>query len=125
MILIYGQRAEFETSPELSKLRASLMPSHDEKLMSFDRLRVDPSLEAIITLRALGNGRFKAVWVPETFGTSAAIAKSLGHIEGLAEALDRNSHISHARRIFLKGRMEYWREWAASPGRKKFSFDLE
>ena len=125
MILIYGQRSEFEASPKLSSLRGSLMSSHDEELMSFDRLRMDPSLETVITLRALGDGRFEAVWVPETFGTSAAIAKSLRNIEGLAKALDQNGQISDARRVFLKGRMEYWREWAAPPGRKKFSLDLE
>jgi len=125
MILIYGRRAEFEGSPNLSKLRASLMPSPDEELMSFDRLTVDPKLEAMITVRARGNSRFETVWVPETFGTSSFIAESLEYIDGLSESLDRNDQIPEARRAFLKARLEYWRGWAASPGRKTLQLTLE
>jgi len=125
MILIYGRRAEFDSSPELSNLRASLMPSSGEELMSFDRLTVDPKLEAMITVRARGNGRFKAAWVPETFGTSSSIAECLGRIDGLGEAFDRNDRISEARRAFLKARIEYWRAWAASLGRKTLQLTLE
>lgn len=126
MILIYGQRAEFERSPRLSMLRSSLMSGHDEEeMMSFDRLEANQKLEAVITVRPLGGGRFEAVWVPETFGTSVAIADALPHIDGLAEAIDRNDHISGARRAFLKRRIEHWRAWGASPRRETFHPSLE
>lgn len=119
MILIYGRRSEFEGSPQLSKLRASLMSSHDEHLMSFDRLTMDPNLEAMITVRACGNGRFEAVWIPETFGPSAVIAETLARIDGLTKRIDQNDRISKARSAFLKERIEYWQKWAAAPGLKK------
>jgi hypothetical protein len=125
MILIYGRRAEFDGSPELSRLRDSLMPSTDEDLMSFDRLTVDPKLEAIISVRARGDGRFEVVWVPETFGTSSSIAKSLVRFDRLAEAIDRNDRISGARRAFLKTRIEHWQAWGAARGRKTFQLSLE
>lgn len=125
MILIYGRRAEFDGSPQLSKVRSSLMSASDEELVSFDRLTVDPKLEAMITVRARGDGRFEAVWVPETFGTSSSIAGSLARIDGLTEAIDRNDRISEARRTFLKARIDHWRQWAAAPGRKTLSLNLE
>lgn len=123
--MIYGRREEFAASPKLSKLRSSLMASADEELMSFDRLKMDPSLQAVITVRAAGGGRFHAVWVPETFGTSAAIADSLLCIDGLTDAIDQNQQISEARSAFLKKRIKYWREWAALPGPKRFSLSRE
>lgn len=125
MILIYGRRAEFEKSQHLSMLRASLMSGHDEEMMSFDRLEANPKLEAVITIRPLGGGRFEAVWVPETFGTSAEIADALPHIDGLAEAIDHNDRISGTRRAFLKTRIEHWQAWRAKPGGKSFKLSLE
>ncbi|MEE8261137.1 MAG: Shedu anti-phage system protein SduA domain-containing protein [Gammaproteobacteria bacterium] len=125
MILIYGRREEFATSPRISKLRSSLMPSADEELMSFDRLKMDPNLEAVITVRVSGDARFHAVWVPQTFGTSAAIAESLLSIDGLTDAMDQNEQISEARRAFLKDRIKYWREWSVRPGIKRFSLSLD
>jgi len=125
LILIYGQRSEFETSPELSTLRAALMTGPDEQLMSFDRLTADPNLEATVMVKALGDGRFEAVWVPETFGTSSAIAASLHRIDGLTEAIARNDRISAARREFLNGRIAHWLEQAKSSGRRLLSLDLE
>lgn len=125
MILIYGRREEFITSPKLAKLRSSLMPSADEELMSFDRLKMDPSLQAVITVRPAGGGRFHAVWVPETFGTSAAIAESLLCIDGLTDAIDQNQQISGARGAFLQKRIIHWRKWVTESGLKRFSLSLE
>lgn len=124
-ILVYGRRLEFEGSPELSRLRGSLISADDEELMSFDRLAPDPKLDGVITVRARGEGRFEAIWIPETFGTSAFIADALCRIDGISEALDRNDRISEARRAFLNGRVDYWRTWARSPGPKKHHLDLE
>ena len=123
-ILIYGRRAEFDGSPELSRLRGSLM-ADDEDLISFDRLAPDPKLDGVITVRARGDGRFEAIWVPETFGTSASIADNLWRIDGISEALDRNDRIPVARRAFLKDRVEYWRAWAQSSGPKRYQLGLE
>lgn len=124
-ILVYGRRPEFDGSPELSRLRGSLMSADDGELMSFDRLAPDPKLDGVITVRARGEGRFEAIWVPETFGTSASIAAGLLRIDGISEALDRNDRIPEARRAFLKERVEYWRAWARAPGLKKYQLDLE
>ena len=108
-ILVYGRRAEFETIPGLAKLRSGLV-GHDEELMSFDRLAPDPSLELIVTVRAIGEGRFHAVSVPETFGIRPVEADDLKRIDGLSEAIDQNRAMPVARKTFLKERIEYWRK---------------
>lgn len=118
MILIYGRRDEFSNNPQASTQRASLLPGHDEELMSFDRLAVDPKLEPAITVRALGYGRYKVKCLPPVFGTGPWIANRLLYIDGFEEALDNTPGISKERKAFLKERIGYWKEWASSPGLK-------
>jgi hypothetical protein len=114
-ILVYGRRAEFETDPERSKHRAALMPSPDETLVSFDRLRADANVWNAITVRATGNGRFSALSVMPTFSTGPIHAKRLLHIEGLEEVVLAEDRMSEPRRAFLARRLAYWRTWAAEP----------
>ncbi len=116
MILIYGTRTEFESNPALSKHRASLLPGHDEELMSFDRLSIDQSLADAITIRAVGHGRFRVVGLPPIFSTDPILAGRLLHIHGFSDAIDASQHISKERGEFLKKRVAYWRAWASSAG---------
>ena len=75
MILIYGRRSEFENKPKLSSQRGSLLPGQDEELMSFDRLSVNTSMEEAITVKAIGSGKYQAVWIPPTFTTGPNLAE--------------------------------------------------
>ena len=58
MILVYGRRTEFEDRYDLSRQMASLLPGHDEELMSFDRLKADASIRDAITVRATAPADF-------------------------------------------------------------------
>ena len=120
MILIYGRRSEFEGKPKLTARRGSLCSASDEELMSFDRLAPDITMRDAITVRAVGQGRFKAVWIPPVFTTGPALADRLLHIDGVREAIDRNPEIEEARKIFIKRRIGFWTEWASSPGLKAY-----
>ena len=121
MILIYGRRSEFERNPLLSRERGSLLPGHDEELMSFDRLRADKSMEDAITIKATGFGRYEAVSIPPVFEIGPEVSERLLHIDGIAEAIDRNPEISQNRKEFLKRRLPYWKAWARSPSGNLYS----
>jgi hypothetical protein len=112
-ILIYGRRSEFESKPQLKKHRGKLLTGEME-LMSFDRLTPDPDLSNAITVKPIGNGRFRVLYVPETFGVCPQVANYLNSYVGLEKAIERNSRISCERRNFLKERISYWIEWAKS-----------
>ena len=116
MSLVYGRRSEFEADPRAETKRASLLPGTDEELMSFDRLEPDPALAGAITVRALGDGRYEAVWVPAVFELGPRLAGRLLHVDGIEDAIERNPEISDARKAFLRGRIPYWQEWARDPG---------
>jgi hypothetical protein len=115
MILIFGRRAEFDQNPDWGALRASIMPS-DAELVSFDRLTPDANLQLAITIRALGDGKFKAVWIPATYGIAPDATKYLQNIDGLEQAIDANSTISSERKFFLKKRIDYWLSVGAPKG---------
>ena len=119
LILIYGRRSELEEQPELARQRGTLLSSNKEELMSFDRLLdpryVDTSMKEAITVKAIGHGRYRAKWVPPVFGLAPALAKRLLVIDGLEKAIDKNPDISKDRKMFLKKRIPYWKEWASSP----------
>jgi hypothetical protein len=111
MILIYGRRNEFDENPELSQQRASLLPSYDEELISFDRLSVDKELEHSITIRAVGFGKYKVINIPPIFSLSPCLAERLCQIDGFEKAIDETEEIFEERKEFLKKRILYWREW--------------
>ena len=118
MILIYGRRSEFEDDPKLTRLRGSLLPGQDEELMSFDRLEPDTFMRDAITAKAVGRGKYQALWVPPVFATGPGpvLANRLLHIEGIPEAIDRNPEIDEDRKDFLKQRIGYWKDQASSLG---------
>ena len=118
MILIYGRRSEFEENAKLTKQRGTLLPGHDEELMSFDRLAADQSMSEAITVKAVGHGRYQALRIPPVFTMGPRLADRLLHIEGVPDAIDRSPEIDLDRRTFLKGRVEYWQTWASTPGFK-------
>ena len=117
MILIYGRRSEFEGDPLLTSRRSSLLPGHDEELMSYDRLKVDTSMGLAITVKAIGHGRYQAFWVPSIFEMGPMLADRLLHVEGILEAVDRNPEIEEDRKNFIRDRIGYWKEWASSGSR--------
>jgi hypothetical protein len=110
-ILVFGRRAEFESSAQLSKQRGKLL-SLPEELLSFDRLDADPKLRNAVTVKAIGGGRFEVVAVPETFSLSPSNAADLLVFDGLVDAIRLNSRISKERANFLEKRIEYWKHWA-------------
>ena len=120
MILIYGRRSEFERNPKLVSRRGSLLLGQDEELMSFDRLRADTSMSDAITVKAIGKGKFQALWLPAVFTIGPMLADRLLKIEGLPDAIDRNPEIDEDRKSFLKRRTGYWKEWASTPGIKGY-----
>jgi hypothetical protein len=70
-ILVFGRRAEFADSPELSRLRGSLKSADDEELISFDRLAPDLKLDAVMTVTGraatagLKQSGFRRHWAPQ------------------------------------------------------------
>ena len=120
MILIYGRRSELDNSPELARQRGSLLSGDDEELVSFDRLldhrHIDTTMKDAITIRATGNGRYRAKYVPPVLGLVPNLTQRLFVIDGLEEAIEANPRISKDRKAFLKQRIPYWKEWAKSSG---------
>lgn len=114
MILVYGRRAEFEDRLDLTSQMAELLPGDDEELMSFDRLKVDPSLRDAITVRSKAPSAYEALWIPEIFETRVELACRLLYVGGISEAVDKNPKIERGRREFLKRRIPYWKSWAES-----------
>ena len=117
MLLIYGRRDEFKDRPPLVGLRDGLLPGADQELMSFDRLGVHPHFRDVITVKATGSGRYRAVHVPDTFATGPDLADRLPYIDDIAEAIDSNEDIQEERREFLKERIIYWRKWTSGSSR--------
>lgn len=113
-ILVYGRRNEFIDDPERKKHRASLIPASDIGLMSFDRLKPDKELEEAITVRAIGNGKYRLVSVPPNFTLTPSMADRLLHISDFDKVINSNSKISTKRKPFLLERITYWRGWASS-----------
>lgn len=112
LVLIYGRRSEFEQKPSLSKQRSSLLSGSDEELMSFDRLNLHPFARDAITVRALGDGRYRALRVPATFTLGPLHADRLLYIDGLGKAIDHSEGWPEGRRLFVKRRIPYWTQWA-------------
>ena len=67
-----------------------------------------------MTVKATGYGGYQAVSVPPIFATGPSLAERLLHIDGMAEAIDRNEEIEKERREFLKERISYWKKWASA-----------
>lgn len=118
MILIYGRRSEFENDTRLTRQRGTLLAGPDEELVSFDALQADGDMTQAFTVKALSHGQYQAVSVPPVFSTGPDLADRLLSINGIAETLDGNPDIAEERKIFLKQRIPYWREWASAPGGK-------
>jgi hypothetical protein len=116
-ILIYGRRSEFKHKPQLSKERGNLLTGDGEELMSFDRLEPELYATAAVTVTPIGNGKFKVIWVPETFQIGPNTAEHLTAYVGLEEAIEQNPNISRERCEFLKERIGYWTDWANSNNR--------
>lgn len=122
-LLVYGRRKEWEDDSKLATKRALLFSDPEESLASFDRLeedlpRVIRSEYDAITVKALGNGRFRALHIAPTFGFSPFNAFRLPYIDGLEDMIDANPDLSEERKEFLKRRAKYWKAWTESPGTK-------
>lgn len=120
MILVYGRRSELDQQPDLARQRGSLL-SGDAELMSFDRLLdpryIDVRMKHAVTVRATGDGRYRAKYVPPVFNLGPALAERLLVIDGLEEAIEQNPDISDERKSFLQQRIPYWKSWASAPNR--------
>jgi hypothetical protein len=112
MLLVYGRRNEFRQDPSLTRQRSSLLSGEDEELMSFDRLVADRFLADAITVRAKGNGRYRALSLPPTFKLGPSHPERLLRVDGLEGAIHSSEGWSAARRAFVTSRIPYWRDWA-------------
>ena len=116
-VLVYGRRAEFDDDPGLSRQRGVLMGRDDMELVSYDRLRPSRSLRDAITVRAIGDGRYRVHRVMPTLTLGPNRADRLPHLEGLEDAIRAESRIPQERRAFLASRVDYWTGWARDGGR--------
>ena len=112
-ILVYGRRSEFAQNPELNKLRVQLH-THDETIMTFDRLEPDPKADQMMCVSKRADG-LKAVSVPATLCLDPGRAKSRARVYGKEEAVRANPLISEERKAFLAERIRYWDQWAQEP----------
>ena len=116
MILVYGRRSELDEQPDLARQRGSLL-SGDAEVMSFDRLLdpqyIDTRMKDAVTVRATGDGRYRAEYVPPVFSLGPVLAERLLVIDGWEEAIEKNSDISNERKMLLQRRIPYWKEWAS------------
>ena len=114
--LVYGRRSELDEQPDLARQRGSLL-SGDAELMSFDRLLdpqyIDTRMKDAVTVRATGDGRYHAEYVPPVFSLGPVLAERLLVIDGWEEAIEKNPDISNERKMFLQRRIPYWKEWAS------------
>lgn len=125
-ILVFGRRSELENDPALRRERAFLLDGNIESLVSYDRLVPDRMMENVITVRALGDGRFHALAVPPTFTLGPLDAKRLLIVDGMEEAISSAELMSDERKAFLLKRLPYWRTWAREGGGGFFgSMDVE
>ena len=113
MILIYGRRRELEEGSSLRVKRANLSIENDVALMSFDRLVPNRHLGNVVTVRAKGLGRYRALAVPPTMTLGTFSAERLLYIDQLEQAIDNSEGWSAERRSFVKSRLPYWRNWAS------------
>ena len=111
-ILVYGRRSEFENDDRRTKQLASLC-AEGEEIMTYDRLRVARDMMQAITVRASGEGRYRAKWIPSVFETGPDFADRLLSIDEIPEAMRKNPELDGDRRSFLSRRVEYWKDWAA------------
>ena len=125
MILVYGRRSELDEQPDLARQRGSLL-SGDAELMSFDRLLdpqyIDTRMKDAVTVRATGDGRYRAEYVPPVFSLGPVLAERLLVIDGWEEAIEKNSDISNERKMFLQRRIPLYLDFGdgAERGRPAF-----
>ena len=116
MILIYGRRSEFDEHPELVGERGTLL-SGDEELMSFDRLldprHIDTSMKHAVTVKRMGDGRYRAKYVPPIFDLGPTLAERLLVIDGFEDAIEKNPDISNERKRLLQKAIPYWKNQAS------------
>ncbi|AVH45538.1 Shedu anti-phage system protein SduA domain-containing protein [Agrobacterium tumefaciens] len=109
-VLIYGRRSEFETKPELGRLRAGLA-REDEFYMSFDRLRPNKDHDQYMTVRFEQN-RFQAVSMPATLEMGPVFADYRLPIQNKEMVVDETEFMSEERKQFIKRRLSYWDNWS-------------
>lgn len=112
-VLVYGRRSEFDGSPELAKARLQQQPS-GEHHMTFDRLKPEPWLSEIVSVRDRPEG-LQALHIPPTLTLGPMHAVERLRIGGLEQAISSNRYLSPGRRRFLLERLPYWNEWARGP----------
>jgi Domain of unknown function (DUF4263) len=111
-ILVYGRRAEFQDDAEMTHERAYLLDDTAESLVSYDRIGPDRMLDNAITVKPIGNNKFRAIAVPPTFTLGPLDADRLPMIDNLDGVLAATDSISPERRAFLRKRLPYWQAWA-------------
>lgn len=121
-VLVYGRKYEWERHPELAGKRSVLFRGAGDSQASFDRLaeRLARNVHLLydaITVKPIGHGRFRALYVAPTFGFSPSKADRLLWIDGLSDAINDQPEIPDDRKRFLKQRLSYWTDWATRGAR--------
>ena len=112
-VLVFGRRSEFEQDAQRSRERSQLLNGEGEGLASYDRIEADPLMANAITVRALGDGRYRVLAVQPTFSLGPIDARRLHYLTDLEDAIRNAPGISDDRKRFLIERLPYWRDWAA------------
>jgi len=119
--LIYGRRAEVESKPAFAKKRSEIA-SHDEVLMTYDRLAPSSRLADQPTLRLSRSEvdtKVEVVSVPPTLQLGPHTAREFGNWTNLRDAVRANPLITAERRQFLLERLDYWDGWIQTPPNRK------
>lgn len=116
-VLIYGRRAEANSSPNATAKRDALQ-GEQQFFMTYDRLSPDHEQRDHLCARFLGSTpRPIALSVPPTLQLGPALCPRYLAIEGLAEAIGSNTLMTAARRNFLLSRLPYWERWVKGGNR--------
>lgn len=102
-ILVYGRRSEFEGDTVLTQNRASIL-GDNEKLISFDRLEVNPKGVNSIT-SVVKNGKYYAKYVSPIMTISEIFKPIYSKVHSIDSAIDNSSYISDDRKTFMKKRI--------------------
>lgn len=106
-VIVHGRRHEGDASPELSRLRSSIVDAHrhDTTIMTFDRVTPDRNALDFGTVRLDPDGVFRMQSVPGTFALLEGDgARRIVHtVGGLVEAITASPDIAPHRKDELLG----------------------
>jgi hypothetical protein len=112
--LIYGREQEATSTEAFAKKRVSY-DSGDQTVMSYDRLKPDPTMMCHPTVRLDRSGpdlKMRMLHIPATFKLGPNVARDWARLTQREEAIQKNPWLSDERKEFLIQRLPYWDGWS-------------